>query len=163
MPDGRAANQPCSATTFRPPIGAPLPGASVTLANRVSQAAQSAVTDASGKFSLPNIAFGTYVLSVTLSGFSAPDQVVEVRTSVPIARDVQMTPGALTETVTVSADAWIDAVQHDRRLVPLATTSRPDCPGIRQSVQFEITSEPLTLQFGGASVKRLNIAVLRAR
>ena len=65
--------------------------------------------------------------------------------------------------VTLSDDAWIDAVQNDRRLVPLATTRRPDCPGIRQSVQFQVESEPLTLQFGGASVKRLNIAVLRAR
>ena len=27
VPDGRAANQPLSATTFTPPIGAPLPGA----------------------------------------------------------------------------------------------------------------------------------------
>jgi hypothetical protein len=65
--------------------------------------------------------------------------------------------------VTLSADAWIDAVQNDRRLTPLATTSRTDCPGIRQSVQYEVEGVPLTLQFGGASVKRLNIAVLRAR
>ena len=65
--------------------------------------------------------------------------------------------------VTLSADAWVDAVQNDRRLRPLATTSRADCPGIRQSVQFEIQSLPLTLQFGGAVVKRLNIAVLRTR
>ena len=42
--------------------------------------------------------------------------------------------------VTLSADAWIDAIQNDRRLTPLATTSRPDCPGIRQSVQFELAS-----------------------
>jgi hypothetical protein len=65
--------------------------------------------------------------------------------------------------VTLSADAWIDAVQNDRRLVPLATTSRTDCPGIRQSVQFDVAGVPLTLQFTGAMVKRLNIAVLRTR
>ncbi|MFO1157938.1 MAG: hypothetical protein U1E60_03775 [Reyranellaceae bacterium] len=65
--------------------------------------------------------------------------------------------------VTLSADAWIDAVQHDKRLPVLASTSRWDCPGIRQSVQFEIDSSPLTLQFGGAAVHRLNIAVLRTR
>ncbi|MGH8429908.1 MAG: hypothetical protein ACREUF_05855 [Solimonas sp.] len=65
--------------------------------------------------------------------------------------------------VTLSADAWIDAVQNDRRLPILASTSRSDCPGIRQSVQFEVASQPLTLQFGGAMVRRLNIAVLRAR
>jgi hypothetical protein len=65
--------------------------------------------------------------------------------------------------VTLSADAWIDAVQNNRRLPMLASTSRNDCPGIRQSVQFEVASVPLTLQFGGALVRRLNIAVLRTR
>jgi hypothetical protein len=65
--------------------------------------------------------------------------------------------------VTLSADAWIDAVQNDRRLPMLASTSRNDCPGIRQSVQFEVASVPLTLQFGGATVRRVTIAVLRVR
>ena len=45
----------------------------------------------------------------------------------------------------------------------LASTSRDDCPGIRMSVQFDIQSVPLTLQFGGAMVRRLNISVLRVR
>jgi hypothetical protein len=65
--------------------------------------------------------------------------------------------------VTLSADAWIDAVQNDKRLPILASTSREDCPGIRQSVQLEIKSVPLTLQFGGALVRRLNVSVLRVR
>lgn len=65
--------------------------------------------------------------------------------------------------VTLSAEAWVDAVQNNKRLPMLASTSRSDCPGIRQSVQFDVASQPLTLQFGGAMVRRLNIAVLRAR
>ena len=65
--------------------------------------------------------------------------------------------------VTLSGEAWIDAVQNDRRLPMLASTSRNDCPGVRQSVQFEVDSVPLTLQFGGATIRRLNIAVLRTR
>lgn len=63
--------------------------------------------------------------------------------------------------ITLSGEAWVDAVQNDRRLPVLASTSRDDCPGIRQSVRFEIRNLPLTLQFGGAMVRRLNIAVLR--
>jgi hypothetical protein len=63
--------------------------------------------------------------------------------------------------ITLSGDAWIDAVQNDKRLPMLASTSRDDCPGIRMSVQFEIKSVPLTLQFGGAMVRRLNVSVLR--
>jgi hypothetical protein len=65
--------------------------------------------------------------------------------------------------VTISGDAWIDAVQRDKRLPLLASTSRDDCPGIRMSVQFEIESQPLTLQFGGALVRRLNVSVLHVR
>jgi hypothetical protein len=65
--------------------------------------------------------------------------------------------------VTISGDAWVDAVQDDKRLPMLASTSRDDCPGIRMSVQFEINSLPLTLQFGGAMVRRLNVSVLRVR
>ena len=65
--------------------------------------------------------------------------------------------------VTLSGEAWIDAVQNERRLPMLASTGRNDCPGIRQSVQFEVDSVPLTLQFGGATIRRLNIAVLRSR
>ena len=65
--------------------------------------------------------------------------------------------------ITLSGDAWVDAVQNDKRLPILASTSRDDCPGIRQSLQFEIRSLPLTLQFGGAMVRRLNVSVLRVR
>ena len=65
--------------------------------------------------------------------------------------------------VTLSGEAWIDALQNERRLPMLASTSRNDCPGIRQSVQFEVDSLPLTLQISGATVRRLNIAVLRVR
>jgi hypothetical protein len=65
--------------------------------------------------------------------------------------------------VTLSGDAWIDAVQNERRLPMLTSTSRDDCPGIKKSVQFEVDSVPLTLQFGGATLRRLNIAVLRTR
>ncbi len=65
--------------------------------------------------------------------------------------------------VTLSGEGWLDALQNERRLPVLASTSRGDCPGVRQSVQFEVDSLPLTLQIGGASVRRLNVAVLRVR
>jgi hypothetical protein len=54
-------------------------------------------------------------------------------------------------------------LQNERRLPMLASTRRSDCPGVRQSAQFEVDSLPLTLQISGATVRRLNIAVLRVR
>jgi hypothetical protein len=65
--------------------------------------------------------------------------------------------------VTLSGEGSLDALQNERRLPVLASTSRSDCPAIRQSVQFEVDSLPLTLQISGATVRRLNIAVLRVR
>jgi hypothetical protein len=65
--------------------------------------------------------------------------------------------------ITLSADVWLDAVQNERRLTPVDMTSRPDCPSIRQSIRFDVESLPLTLQFSGATVRRINIAILRAR
>jgi outer membrane receptor protein involved in Fe transport len=88
--------------------GLAVPGASVTLVNRVSQANQSAVTDEQGRFTLSNVAFGTYVLNVSLSGFTPIEQVIEVRTTVPLAREVQLKLGGLQETVSVSADALLE-------------------------------------------------------
>ena len=88
--------------------GLAVPGASVALVNRVSQASQSAVTDEQGRFALNNVAFGTYVLNVSLSGFTPVEQVIEVRTTVPLAREVQLKLGGVQETVTVSADALLE-------------------------------------------------------
>ena len=53
--------------------------------------------------------------------------------------------------MTLSDEAWVEAVQNERRLPMLASTRRKECPGVRQSVQFEVEGEPLTLQFGGAT------------
>jgi hypothetical protein len=90
------------------PQGLALPGASVVLSNRVSRASQDAVTDGSGRYALQNVAFGTYVLTVSLSGFSTSEQVVEIRSSVPLVRDLQLGLGTVTESVTVAADALLE-------------------------------------------------------
>src|SRR5216684_679763 len=45
VPDGRAANQPLAATTLSPPIGAPLPGARVSLSVIGSPPSRASFTD----------------------------------------------------------------------------------------------------------------------
>jgi len=88
--------------------GLAVPGASVTLTNRVSHASQNGVTDEHGRYTLNNVAFGTYVLNVALSGFTPVEQVIEIRTTVPVARDLQLKLGGVEETITVSADALLE-------------------------------------------------------
>jgi hypothetical protein len=88
--------------------GLALPGATVALVNRVSRGAQETVADAAGRFTLANVPFGTYVLTVSLAGFDNAEQVIEVRSSVPVARDVTLQIGGVTETVNVSADSLLE-------------------------------------------------------
>ena len=47
--------------TVKDPQGLAVPGATVSLENRLSKASQETNTDESGRFTLANIAFGTYV------------------------------------------------------------------------------------------------------
>jgi len=108
VPPAFAQNVGTIAGSVRDSQGLAIPGATVTLANRVSQASQNTVSDQDGRYVLNNVPFGTYVLTVSLSGFAPAEQVVELRSSVPIAKEVQLKIGALTETVTVSADALLE-------------------------------------------------------
>jgi len=88
--------------------GLAVPGATVTLVNRISQANQNTVTDEQGRFTLNNVAYGTYVLNVSLAGFTPVEQVVEIRSTVPVAREIQLKLGGVQETVNVSADALLE-------------------------------------------------------
>jgi hypothetical protein len=63
--------------------------------------------------------------------------------------------------IALSEHAWIDAVQDNARLQPLAVEPGKDCRGVRRSVEIDAKGEPLTVQVSGASVKRLSIAVVR--
>ena len=63
VPEGRAANQLSLVVTFRPPILAWLPGASVSLAVMSSPASYVAVT--SSPVSLANLAFCSSVVGVS--------------------------------------------------------------------------------------------------
>ena len=63
VPDGRAANQLSLVTTFRPPIFAPLPGASVSLASMSSPASWVAVTSSPDRAA--NLAFCSSVVGVS--------------------------------------------------------------------------------------------------
>ena len=66
------------------------------------------ITDEQGRFTLNNVAYGTYVLNVSLAGFTPAEQVIEIRSTVPLAREIQLKLGGVQETVNVSADALLE-------------------------------------------------------
>jgi hypothetical protein len=63
--------------------------------------------------------------------------------------------------IALSDDAWVEALQDGKRLVTFASRRTKECRGVRRSVDVDVRGDPLTLQLGGAHVRRLNIAVVR--
>jgi hypothetical protein len=94
--------------TIKDAQGLAVPGATVSLVNRVSQTSQESVSDERGKYTLSNVPFGIYVLSASLSGFTPAQQVVDVHSTVAIGADLLLKVGGVSESVDVSADALLE-------------------------------------------------------
>ena len=65
--------------------------------------------------------------------------------------------------VTLSADAWVDAVQAGSYRRPEAFSGVGDCAGMRKSLKFRMDSGPVILQVSGAAVPAISLAVTRDR
>ncbi|HZV91918.1 MAG TPA: hypothetical protein VFF72_01805, partial [Caldimonas sp.] len=48
--------------------------------------------------------------------------------------------------IALSDDAWVEAVQDNKRLVTFASKRSKECRGVRHSVDVDVQSNPLTLQ-----------------
>jgi hypothetical protein len=91
--------------------GAVVPKANVDIRNPVSGFERSTVTDNSGKFSIPNVPFNPYHLSVTGQGFNSYAQDIDVRSVVPVNVSVSLKVQGSAETVTVEAAG--DLLEND--------------------------------------------------
>jgi len=110
-----------------------VPGASVEVHNPVSGFRKTAVTDGAGHFSIQNVPFNPYHLSVTKEGFASASQDVDVRSMVPLSMNLSLKVTGATETVNVEASGTdlleTDPTFHtdvDRNLfstLPLESTS----------------------------------------
>ena len=78
-------------------------GAKVTLHNPVTGYEQSAITDEMGGFRFTNVPLNPYQLSADATGFSALSQEVEVRSSVPLALNLNLMVASGSTTVNVAA------------------------------------------------------------
>ena len=86
------------------PSGAVVPNATVEAHNPVSGFSRTAATDASGKFTIPNVPLNPYHLTITGAGFAQYATDVEVRSTVPVALSVTLKVGGSAESVTVEAN-----------------------------------------------------------
>lgn len=93
------------------PSGAVVANATVEIHNPVSAFARSTSTDSTGKFSIPNIPFNPYHLSVSAGGFAPYAQDVDVRSSVPLNIKINLRIEASNTSVTVESAG--DLVEND--------------------------------------------------
>ncbi|HMY75457.1 MAG TPA: carboxypeptidase regulatory-like domain-containing protein, partial [Blastocatellia bacterium] len=128
--------------------GAALPKATVTLKNVATGITVQAQTDENGNYQFFNVKIGTYTLTAEAQGFSkAATENVQVTVNARQRVDFAMKAGALTETVTIAADAVrLETESSDRGQVinreqivnlPLNGRSYADLallsPGVRRS------------------------------
>jgi hypothetical protein len=95
------------------PTGAVVPNAAVQIHNPVSGFDRDTVTDNAGKFSIPNVPFNPYHLTVTGQGFVAFAQDIDVRSVVPVSLSIKLSVRISSETVTVQSEAGEDLLEND--------------------------------------------------
>ena len=106
-----SGNSSLSGVVFDP-TGAVVPGAIVEIHNPVSQYGRSTTTDSAGRFSFPNVPINPYHLSVSVTGFSAYSQDIDVRSAVPLSLKISLQIVASAENVTVEGEAG-DLLEND--------------------------------------------------
>src|SRR5438067_12678289 len=72
------------------PTGAVVPGATVEIRNPVSQFERSVITDNAGVFSIGNIPFNPYHMTVTAKGFGDYVQSIDLRSPLPVNLKISM-------------------------------------------------------------------------
>jgi len=84
--------------------GALIPGAKVVATNDATGLSVSTVSTSAGEYRFPELPIGVYSLTVTSPGFSSGVYTgITVTVNSVIARNVQLNPGAVSQSVTVSA------------------------------------------------------------
>jgi len=84
--------------------GAVLPGAKITILNRLTNYQQTATTDDKGGFHLTNIPPNPYHVEVSAPSFATATQDVEVRSTVPVSLKFSLTVTGAQQSVTVEAN-----------------------------------------------------------
>jgi hypothetical protein len=103
--NAQSGNSTSITGTVLDPSGAVVVNAAVEVRNPVSGYSRSAVTDAAGKFTIPNVPFNPYHVTVTGQGFAAYAQDVDVKSSVPINLTINLKVTGSSEVVTVESTA----------------------------------------------------------
>jgi hypothetical protein len=102
--NGQSRNYTSVQGTVVDPTGAVVPGAAVEIRNPVSHFERTTTTDDSGAFSVPNVPFNPYHMTVSHSGFASYTQDIEPRSPVPLNLKITLPLATTAETVTVESN-----------------------------------------------------------
>jgi hypothetical protein len=69
-------------------------------------------------------------------------------------------PKAGTYTISLSAGGWVDVMQDGHFLKPKAFSGATDCDGIRKTMKYELSANPLVLQVSGTKEDSVSVAIL---
>ncbi|MEO8257742.1 MAG: TonB-dependent receptor [Acidobacteriota bacterium] len=135
------------AGVVRDSSGAVLPGVTVEVASpALIEKVRSVVTDGSGQYSVISLPVGTYTVTFTLPGFSTSKREgVELPANFTAPVNGELRVGALSETITVSAESPLIDVQS-------AVQTRAVTPDLIKSVPIGGTMYQLAAMMPGVSI-----------
>jgi hypothetical protein len=65
--------------------------------------------------------------------------------------------------LTLSDEAWVDIVQDGRYARSVGSSGRNDCPGVRKTVRFDLSDQPLVIQVSGTAAHVISLIFGPAR
>ncbi|HKZ81209.1 MAG TPA: TonB-dependent receptor [Pyrinomonadaceae bacterium] len=104
--------------------GAAVVGATVTVTDLAKNVSRTVTTNDSGNYEARSLIPGKYQIKVEQTGYKAAVQEIEVRADVAVTADVALEVGAVSETVTISAEALELALKTDRADVSTSFTGK---------------------------------------
>jgi len=111
------------------PSGQAIVGATVKMTQTDKHVVRTATTDATGRYSMPNLAIGPYRLEVSAPGFKEYVQTgIELQVASNVDIPVVMTIGAVTESVSVTANANMVETKDSSIGQVIGTRSIEDLP-----------------------------------
>jgi hypothetical protein len=132
--------------SVKDPQGAVMPGIEVHLQNQATHEMRVAKTETDGHYTFPDVAPGTYTLTVVAKGFKTYEQNgVQLEAQIASSLDVSMQIGSSTTTVQVAGAAPLVDTQSATQQATLGQTQIAELPtGIQSPL-------PLVLAFAGTT------------
>ena len=131
--------------------GAVLPGVTVEARNSANQQPRTVTTDGAGRYVIVNLEPGGYSMTYTLDGFSPTTRPGIILTSGFTATvDIQLTVGAQTETVTVTAESPLVDVESSAAPQTMNREVLDSLPSGRSPEAFGVLIPGATLRAAGS-------------